>query len=117
MGVLSFLCGELLEVIIKTIEGFFPEFSVMLHPMGHLFEGLCLEAAGAPLGVFVAGDQAGAVEDLEVPGDGGERDVEGPGEVGNGGFTVGEPRENGAAGGVGEGGEGEAERVHCGSSI
>lgn len=49
--------------------------------------------------------QAGGLQHAEVLGDGGERDLEGPGDLGDGGFALGEAGENGAAGGVRQGPE------------
>jgi len=76
-----------------------------------LREGLGLEAAWPALCVAAAGNQAGALEDLEVLGDGGLADGEGCGELGDGGLTGGEASEDGAPGGIGEGGEGGVEAI------
>jgi hypothetical protein len=47
-------------------------------------------------------EQACGFEDAQVLGDGGQRDVEGSGKFGDGSFAAGQPRENGAPGGIGE---------------
>ena len=63
-------------------------------------------------------EQAGGFEDAQVLGDRGERDVEGSGEFGDGSFAAGQPRENGAACGVGKRSEGRIEwRVVVGGRI
>jgi hypothetical protein len=56
-----------------------------------------------------AGQQAGGVEDAQMFGNGGQRDVERFGELRDGGFTAGQASQDGAAGGVGEGAEGAVE--------
>ena len=73
--------------------------------MGDVFERLGLELAGTPLGMAGAGDEAGMLEDFQVLGDCGESHLERGGEVGDGGFAAGEAGEDGAARGIGEGGE------------
>jgi hypothetical protein len=55
-------------------------------------------------------EEAGGFENAKMLGDGGERKGERLGELGDGGFTLREAGENGAAGGVGEGGESGVER-------
>ena len=47
-------------------------------------------------------EQARGFEDAQVLGDRGQRDVEGRGKFGDGSFAAGQPRENGAPGGIGE---------------
>ncbi len=65
------------QVFVEAIEAIFPVAAIMLEPIGCLAHGLCVKAAGAPLGIAAAGDEAAALEDLEVLGDGGEADFEG----------------------------------------
>jgi len=60
--------------------------------------------------IDLALEEAGGFEHAEMLGDGGEGKGERLGELGDGGFALGEAGENGAAGGVGEGGEGGIER-------
>ena len=48
-----------------------PEAAIALHPFGGFDERLAFEAPGPALGVLTAGDEAGALEDLEVLRDGG----------------------------------------------
>ena len=87
----------------------FPELAIAFKVLGDVFEGLGLEAAGTPLGVAGAGDEAGVLKDFQVLGDCGESHLERGGEVGDGGFAAGEAGEDGAARGIGEGGEGGVE--------
>jgi hypothetical protein len=70
-----------------------------------------VEAARPPLGFVAARDQAGALENFEVFGDGGEAHGEGFGKLGDGEGAEGETGEDGAPGGVGESGESGGERV------
>ena len=55
-------------------------------------------------------EQARGFENAQVLGDGRQRDVEGSGKFGDGGFATGQPRENGAPGGIGKGPERRIER-------
>jgi hypothetical protein len=54
--------------------------------------------------------EAGGFENAQMLGDGGEGEGERLGELGDGGFALGETGENGAAGGIGKGGERGVER-------
>ena len=60
-------------------------------------------------------EETGGLEDAEMLGDGGEREGERLGELGDGGFALGQAGEDGAAGGIGECGEGGVER--CGGIV
>jgi hypothetical protein len=64
--------------------------------------------------VDAAGDlaleQSGGLQHTQMLGDGGERNIEGRGELGDGGLALRQARENGAAGGIGQGPEGGVER-------
>lgn len=55
--------------------------------------------------VLMTDDQARAFEDPQVLGDRGQRHPVGRGQFGDGGFACGEPGQNAAAGGVGQGRE------------
>ncbi len=70
-----------------------------------------MEAARTPLCIASAHHKSGALQDLEVLGDGGEADAERAGQIGDRGFAAREPGEDGAPRGIGEGGEGGAEMV------
>jgi len=99
------------QVGIEASKALGPKLLVVRHPVGDFLEGLGGDAAGAPLGFTAAGDQTGVFEDFEVAGDGGHAHGEGRGEFSDGGLAGGEAREDGAARGIGEGGEGGTERI------
>jgi hypothetical protein len=106
----------LVEKGVEALEVGGPDAAVFFEPVGGFDERLGLEAAGAALGVLAAGDEAGAFEDFEVLGDGRLGHGERLGEFVDGGLAGGEAGEDGAASGVGEGGEGGVEalgRGHC----
>ena len=60
--------------------------------------------------VDFAAEQSCGFEDAQVLGDGGQRDVEGSGKLGDGGFAAGQPRENGTPCGIGKRPERRIER-------
>jgi hypothetical protein len=106
----------LVENGVEALEVGGPDAAVFFEPFGSFDERLGFEAAGAALGVLAAGDEAGAFEDFEVLGDGGLGHGEGLGEFVDGSLAGGEAGEDGAASGVGEGGESGVEAVgggHC----
>jgi hypothetical protein len=109
LGELVFL--ELLKIVVEAVEALHPELTVVVDPVGGVFEGAGFEAAGAPLGFAATSDEAGAFQDFEVLGNGGHGDGEGLGELGDGGFTGDETSENGAASGIGESCEGGGELI------
>jgi hypothetical protein len=75
-----------------------------------LHQGLALEVAAPPLGIALAHDEPGAFEHVDVARHRGQREIEGRGQLADGRVTLGEPREDGAARGVGEGREHGIER-------
>src|SRR4030088_1330210 len=64
------------EMVVQTIEAQLPELAVAPHPVGGLLEALCLQSARSPLRVAAAGDEAGALENLQVFRDRGKRHIE-----------------------------------------
>jgi hypothetical protein len=60
--------------------------------------------------VDFAPEQPGGLQHAQVLGDGGKRNIEGRGELRDGGFAKRQARQNRAARGVGEGPEGGVER-------
>ncbi len=82
----------------------------MVDPLRGGLHGLRGEAAAVNAAVDFALEKAGGFENAQMLGDGGEGKREGLRKLGDRGFALGEARENGAAGGVGEGGEGGVER-------
>src|SRR6266853_2253258 len=105
------LALQFLKVGTELVEALLPVAPVVLYPVGDVLERIRLEPARPPLRLAAALDQAGALEDLEVLGDGRKADVEGLGQFQDRGFTRGEAREDRAPRGIGEGGEGGAEAV------
>jgi len=73
---------------------------------------MLVQAAGTARAVDAAGDQAGALQHLQVTLDGGLRHVKRFGQLHDRGFAKGQPRQDGAAGGVGQGEEGGVEGLH-----
>src|SRR5437667_3013290 len=105
------LALQFLEVAVKLVEALLPVTPVVLDPVGDVLERIGLQPAGPPLCLAAALDQARALEDLEVLGHGRKADLEGLGQFQNRGFTRGQTREDRAARGVGESGEGGAEAI------
>ncbi len=62
-------------------------------------------------------EQSGGLQNAEVLGDGGERNCEGGGQLGDGGFAEGQAGQNGAARGIGERAKGGIERRAVGRII
>jgi len=106
LGVL--LCGGF-EILGQGIELFFPEYAVVLDPLRRSLHGLGSEAAAVDAAVDFALEEAGGFEHAEMLGDGGKGKGEGRGELGDGGLAVREAGEDGATGGVGQGGKGGVE--------
>ena len=88
----------------------FPKSAVLRDPIRGLLHGLRGEAEAMDTAVDLAMEEAGRFEDTKMFGDGGERDPEWFGKFGDFGFAKSETGKDGAAGGVGEGGEGVIER-------
>jgi hypothetical protein len=107
---------ELLEQGVEALVVGFPDAAVLFEPLRSICEGLSFEAARAALGVAAARDEAGALEDFEVLGDGGLGHLERLDQLVDGGIAGGEACEDGAASGIGEGGESGVESIgrgHC----
>src|SRR5262245_29994026 len=98
-----------LDVALQRVELAGPECAVGLDPFGCFAHRRGVQLTAADASIADALDQAGALEDAKMLGDGGARDAEWRSEIADGGFAAGEPRENGASRGVGKGGEGEVE--------
>src|SRR5712691_2767884 len=105
------LALQFLEVGTQLVEALLPVAPVVLDPVGDVLERIRLEPAGPPLRLAAALDQACALEDLEVLGDGGKAHVEGLRQFQDRGFARGEAREDRAPCGIGEGGKGGAEAI------
>src|SRR5438105_3259579 len=88
-----FLPGlKFLQVLSQTIETLLPEAAVMLDPIGDVLEVTRLEAAGPPLSLAPARDQAGTLQDLEMLGNARQAHFERFGQLGDRGFSAREPR-------------------------
>ena len=102
---------KLAEIDLQAVETFVPQRPVALEPRIDVLQRVGGDAAGAPLRLAAPRDEAGALQHLEVLGDGGAAYLEGLGELRHGGLAGHEPGENGASGRIGEGCEGGAELV------
>ena len=69
------------EVRFEGVEPLFPESAVIGNPHGGLLDGSRHEAAMAHTPFLFAAQQAGFLENAQVPGDGRERHVEGAGQL------------------------------------
>src|SRR5471030_393303 len=102
---------HVLEVKVQTVEPLFPDHAVVLDPVRDLLERLRREPAGTPLRLAAAGDEARALQHLEVLGDGRLAHVERPGQLSDVGLARREACQDRPPGGIGEGGKGSAQRV------
>src|SRR5438128_1322632 len=69
-AMLSLLGLELAQVVVQAIEALIPETPIVLHPVGDLLQRTRVQPAGAPLRLAAAGDQARALQNLQMLGDG-----------------------------------------------
>src|SRR3954454_13501496 len=99
------------EIIVEAIETLVPELAIAIEPVVHLLEGAGLDPARPPLRLAAARDKTGALQHLEMLGDGGKAHGERLGELRHRRFARHEPRENGPPRRIGEGREGGAEAV------
>src|SRR2546426_2328310 len=102
---------QLAQIALQAIEALLPETAIVLQPVGGLLERSRLEPAGPPLRLATARDQTGALQYLEVLGDGGKAHLEGLGQVRDRRLAPGETSQDRAPGGIGEGREGRAEAL------
>src|SRR5207302_4253877 len=105
------LLFQLTQIVFQAIEALLPEAAIVLQPVGGVLERTRLEPAGTPLRLATARDQAGALQHLEVLGDGGKAHLEWLAQLRDRGHTGGEASEDRTPGGIGEGGEGGAEAI------
>lgn len=102
------MCGGrfVFQQVVQGVKTEIPATGKLSDPILRGFEGLRAEADEVDAAFASAIDEAGAFEDAEVAGDGGEGDAERFREGGDGAlWLAGEGEEDAAAGGVGEGGE------------
>ena len=94
----------------KSVELLFPELAVVLHPFHRGLHRLSRQAAAMNPSVLAPGDEPGSFEHTQMLGDAGKRDVERCRKVTNGSFTLSEARQDSAAGSIGKGCKGGAEK-------
>src|SRR5271169_3665936 len=83
------LLFQSLKIVVQPIEALIPEAPVAIHPVGDLSERHGPKAAGPSLRLATPRNQPGPLQHLEVLGDGGRTDGEGPGEIFDGSFALG----------------------------
>ena len=106
--------GAAFEQVLQAVEIGLPELLVEGEPVLRGLERLGVEADHAAGAAALALDEGGALEDVEVLGDGGEGDGVGLGELADGLLAADDVAEEGAAGGIGEGVE---DRVEAGLGV
>ena len=90
----------------KSVETLFPERAMLLDPVGGGPERSGLQPAVVDASLAPPLEQPGVLEDFQVPGDRGQRHIEGRRELRDGELFEGEPGEDCAPDGIGESGEG-----------
>src|SRR5882724_1304902 len=96
------LALQLSEVALQLVEALLPVAAVVFDPVGDVFQRIGLQPARTPLRLAAALDEPGALEHLQVLGDGGQAHVEGLGDLHHRGLARGEAREDRSPGGIGE---------------
>src|SRR6266704_2818981 len=99
------------QIGVETIEALVPEAAIVLEPLGDVLERGAFETAGPPLRRAAARDQPGALQHLEMLGDGGTAHRERLGELADRALALGQPGEDGAPRRVGECRERGAEAI------
>src|SRR5215207_5018868 len=102
---------ELAQVVVEPVEALVEEAAVVLEPAVDALQSLGIEAAGTPLRLAAAGDEAGALQHLQMLRDGGQAHAERLRELRDGRLAEAEPRQDGAPGRDGQRREGRAEAV------
>jgi hypothetical protein len=98
------------QVLGESVEALFPEGAVVRDPVGGGRERFRIDTAVVDPPLAAALEESCLFENPDVLRDGGQRDIEGPGEVGDPGLSEGQPREDGPPGRVRKGREGAIER-------
>ena len=99
-------------MFVEAVEGAGPEGAVMVEPLLRGLQAVGIEAADQLLAVAGAGDQPGALQHLQMAGDGRPADRKGFGDLADRGFPKRQPGQDGAAGGIGQGRIGVVEICH-----
>ena len=97
------------EQRIEALVVLFEDLAVAFDPIHGLPQGLRFQFAWTPLRIDAPGNETGALEHLEMSGNGRLTHSERVGELRHGGFARRQPRQDGAAGGVSQSGKGQVE--------
>src|SRR5713101_3497922 len=108
---------QLAQIAFQAVEALFPETAIVLQPVRGVLQRTRLEPAGPPLRLATARDQTGALQHLEVLGDGGKAHLEGRGQLRDRGLAGDEASKDRAPGGIGEGRKGDTEAIGRHASI
>jgi len=100
------------QIGVETIEAFLEEPAIVFEPVVDILQRLRLDAAGAELRLAAARDQAGALQYFEMLGNRRKAHGERLGQFHDGGFAERQTGQDGAAGRIGERGEGGVEVGH-----
>jgi len=95
---------------LQGVELLRPEGFVVGEPVLRCPEAMCIESDHTATSFAFAVDQVGALEDVEVLGDGGERHAVGLSDLADRLLAVGDVPQDGSAGGIGQGVEDGVER-------
>src|SRR4051794_11032099 len=104
------------EVVVELVEALGPQAPVLLDPVDGGVQGMSFQVAGPELRLPTAGDQTRAFEHLQVLGDPRQAEVERLGQLVDRRVSGREPGDDGAAGRVGERGEGGVEPLTDGGA-
>src|SRR5262245_17209983 len=110
-GMSLLLRFQVLQVHLELVEASLPDVAIALRPLGDLLERARLDPAGPPLGLAALGDEARALQHAQVLGDAGQAHVERLRQLRDRALALGQARQDGPPGGIGEGGERGAEGV------
>jgi hypothetical protein len=107
----GFLLLQLIgQVLVQSVEALFPERSVLRDPVGGRAERFGVEAAVVDAALAAPLEEPGVLENFQVPGNRGQRNVERPRELGDVGFPEREAGEDGAASRIRQGRKRSVER-------
>jgi hypothetical protein len=99
---LASVCIRFGEEIAEAVEALFPESTTIFDPLLGDGKAFGFDAASADAADFFGVDEAAFFEDLQVLDDGGESDLERPGQMRDGDGAFAEFFDDGAAGGIAE---------------
>ena len=90
----------------QGIELLLPELPIMFDPFGRILHGPGRQAAAMDSSILAPRDELCPLEHSQVLGHSGEGDIVGRGQIADGGFALGQARQDATAGSVGKRGEG-----------